>query len=249
MEADDLVLPQAFTSPYAREPHPAALLAARHLQLHLKHQTDWVHNFGLKPGMEGRAIGKMFGVLVVEDEEGVLGYLAAFSGKLAGGNHHPRFVPPVYDSLFEGSFLNVGLAEVTQINQRIKVLEQEATEESKKEASRLKDLRRNNSIAMQEKLFDSYSFINQEGEEKALRDIFKNTPAGKPAAGAGECAAPKLLQYAFTHNYQPIAIAEFWWGHSDKVVSWKHGHFYPACEEKCAPILAHMLSATEVGPL
>lgn len=245
IETDDL--PTVFTNPFAATPHPIALKAAAHLQGHLENQNDWVHNFGLKAGMEGRAIGKMFGVLVVENAAGVLGYLSAFSGKLAGGNHHPKFVPPVYDSLFEGSFLNVGLTEVTQINQRIKALEQEEKPENQAAIGELKELRRNNSIAMQEQLFDSYSFLNQAGEEKGLREIFANTPAGKPSAGAGECAAPKLLQYAFQHQMKPIAVAEFWWGHSDKVVSWKHLHFYPACNEKCRPILQHMLWGMEVA--
>jgi len=199
--------------------------------------------------MEGRAIGKMFGVLVVENTSGELGYLSAFSGKLAGGNHHPGFVPPVYDSLFEGSFLNTGLAEVTQINLRIKDLEREGDEKSLEQAAQLRELRRSNSIEMQEKLFDSYFFLNQRGEEKGLRDIFKTTAVGKPPAGAGECAAPKLLQYAFQNQMKPIAIAEFWWGHSEKVVSWKHGEFYPACKEKCAPILKHMLEGFKLTKL
>lgn len=197
--------------------------------------------------MEGRAIGKMFGVLVVENKAKELGYLSAFSGKLAGGNHHPGFVPPVYDSLFEGSFLNIGLAEVTQINLQIKDLEKEGSEQSLQRAAELRELRRANSVEMQERLFDSYFFLNQLGEEKGLREIFENTPAGKPSAGAGECAAPKLLHYAFRQSMRPIAIAEFWWGHSDKVVSWKHGHFYPACKEKCQPILKHMLEGMKLS--
>ncbi|RZJ17244.1 MAG: pseudouridylate synthase, partial [Acinetobacter sp.] len=62
-----------------------------------------------------------------------------------------------------------------------------------------------------------------------------------PPAGAGECAAPKLLQYAFQHHFKPLALTEFWWGQSPKSATWKHKHFYAPCKEKCGPILKHML--------
>lgn len=102
-------LPQRFTFPFYYEPHPLCLLAAKELQQHLETQTDWEHNFGIEEGKTGLIIGKMFGVLVVQHENGQLGYLAAFSGKLAGQNHHAKFVPPVFDILTEdGFFRKVG---------------------------------------------------------------------------------------------------------------------------------------------
>jgi tRNA pseudouridine32 synthase/23S rRNA pseudouridine746 synthase len=70
-----------------------------------------------------------------------------------------------------------------------------------------------------------------------LEEIFK----GNPPAGAGECAAPKLLHFAFKHELKPIAMAEFWWGQSPKGEMRKHQQFYPACTGKCEPILKHML--------
>src|SRR5690606_21753915 len=63
----------------------------------------------------------------------------------------------------------------------------------------------------------------------------------KPPAAAGECATPKLLQYAFLNDLKPIAMAEFWWGASPKSEVRKHKQFYPACTGKCEPILKHML--------
>ena len=45
----------------------------------------------------------MFGVLIVQSAEGKVGYLSAFSGKLADSNHHEGFVPPIYDMLVDGS--------------------------------------------------------------------------------------------------------------------------------------------------
>jgi tRNA pseudouridine32 synthase/23S rRNA pseudouridine746 synthase len=216
--------------------HPLCLLAAQNLQEHLKDQNEWDHNFGLNTEAEGTIIGKMFGVLVVKAKENDLGYLAAFSGKLAKGNHHNRFVPPVFDLLTEKSFLNLGMEELTRINKEI---------ESSKDAERieeLKALRKNNSIALQNKIFDQYHFLNQAGEQKSLIDLFKKAGYKNPPAGAGECAGPKLLQYAFQNKMQPLALAEFWWGLSPKSETWKHGHFYACCKEKCEPILAHMLS-------
>jgi tRNA pseudouridine32 synthase/23S rRNA pseudouridine746 synthase len=78
-------------------PHPLCLLAVSELQLYLRDQQEWNHNFGLQSDAEGIVIGKMFGVLVVRTKEGEVGYLSAFSGKLAGKNHFPKFVPPIFD--------------------------------------------------------------------------------------------------------------------------------------------------------
>jgi tRNA pseudouridine32 synthase / 23S rRNA pseudouridine746 synthase len=234
-------LPEKFTYPFQYKPHALALLASEKLQKHLELQEDWEHNFGLAVGQEGAIIGKMFGVLVVRTAQGDLGFLAAFSGKLAGGYHHPAFVPPIFDALTEGSFLNTGMRELTRINQEISELQAQKTTESASRIADLQQLRKTNSVALQAKLFDQYYFLNQTGEAKSLRDIFRQTANTNPPAGAGECAAPKLLQYAFQHGMQPLAMAEFWWGLSPKSAHWKHGHFYPACREKCQPILAHML--------
>lgn len=235
-------LPLKFTYPFEYRPHPICLLAAKQLQEYLSNQLDFEHNFGLNENQEGAIIGKMFGVLVVQTQENKLGYLAAFSGKLAGANQHSKFVPPVFDGLFEGSFVNEGMIALTRINQQIKELEELDKASNSTLIEQLKTLRRTNSIALQDKIFDHYHFINQAGGEKSLREIF-----AKPPSGAGECAAPKLLQYAFLNGMKPIAMAEFWWGLSPKSDFWKHGHFYPACKEKCEPILAHMLEGILMG--
>ena len=110
----------------------------------------------------------------------------------------------------------------------------------------LKEDRKNKSNALQQQLFEQYSFLNAKGEHKSLFDIFKNTVQGKPPAAAGECAAPKLLQYAYQHQLEPICLAEFWWGQSPRSEIRKHKHFYPACRGKCEPILGHMLQGLNV---
>lgn len=326
-----IALPERFTFPFYYEPHPLAKLAAAELQQYLETQTSLDHNFGLVPGKAGLVIGKMFGVLVVQDVEGRLGYLSAFSGKLADSNHHPKFVPPVFDMLEEGSFFLKGEEIINILNARIKEItesesyrqlkdglerlsaqsvqeinalkiqlkankdhrkqlreilrknlhleayeleevnlikqslydkrllktltsqwEETLTDIRKKLAEydagieMLKNERKERSAVLQQQLFDQYVFLNKAGQNKSLHDIFSATPLGKPPSAAGECAIPKLLQYAFKHHYTPVAMAEFWWGASPKSEIRKHRQFYPACTGKCKPILAHMLEGIPV---
>ncbi len=224
------------------EPTPVCLLAAADLQEYLKTQTDWQHNFGLSHEQKGAIVGKMFGVLVVETSEGEVGYLAAFSGKLAGGNHHSRFVPPIFDTLAEDNFVNQGMRELTLLNLEIKDLSDTKAEGYQASVRLLKLARSKHSNSLQKEIFDHYSFLNEAGEKKSLTEIFKKANYKNPPSGAGECAGPKLLQYAFQHKLKPIALTEFWWGLSPKSDQWQHGRFYPCCREKCGPILAHMLT-------
>ncbi len=332
-------LPARFTFPFYYEPHPLSLLAAQALQSYIQNHIEAQHDFGFEKDKTG--IGKMFGVLVVQNQQNEVGYLAAFSGKLAGKNHHNRFVPPVFDILVEDGFYKIGEKENIKINHRIEILEtnthfldlknqlkthekqaeieltqlkkerKEAkaqrdirrqqgsetlsatdfevlTTELNKESSHyfyqlkdlerswkrqfaqiqnqldtfqneiktLKEARKNKSNGLQQQLFEQYTFLNQNRETKSLFDIFSVTidegnpdNIGKcviPPSGAGECAVPKLLQYAFLHQLKPIALAEFWWGQSPNSEIRKHGHFYPACKGKCEPILAHMLEGIEM---
>ncbi len=95
---------------------------------------------------------------------------------------------------------------------------------------------------LQKHFFKQYRMLNIQGEKRDLIDIFANTITQKPPAGSGDCAAPKLLQFAFKHSLIPVCMAEFWWGAQPKSEIRKHKHFYPACQSKCKPILSHMLS-------
>jgi tRNA pseudouridine32 synthase/23S rRNA pseudouridine746 synthase len=118
------------------------------------------------------------------------------------------------------------------------------------EIAQLKHQRKDLSSALQQKIFSQYRFLNIDGHEKSLGELFVgtayNTVHGKPPAGAGECAAPKLLQYAFKWNLTPIAMAEFWWGQAPKSEVRQHKNFYGACIGKCQPILTHMLAGMKV---
>jgi tRNA pseudouridine32 synthase/23S rRNA pseudouridine746 synthase len=307
-------LPEKFTFPFYYEPHPLSIIAAKALKNYLETQNDFQHNFGLNKNQEGLVIGKMFGVLVVQNQNNELGFLWAFSGKLAESNQHPFFVPTVFDMLTADSFFKKEETLLNQYNREIELLEnnpdylyaikqleqtklkadkeiqtqKEAIKQGKKlrsekrntfpvesieqlnkesqdegillkkmaqywnhhikavtekvelftnQINQLKEERKVKSVALQQQLFAEYAFLNQYLELKSLAAIFN----GNPPAGAGECAAPKLLHYAFKHLLKPIAMAEFWWGQSPKGEMRKHQQFYPACTGKCEPILKHML--------
>ncbi len=324
-------LPEKFTFPFYYEPHELSVLAAEDLQNYLEEEANFNHNFGLNPNAEGLVIGKMFGVMVVQNTDGVIGYLAAFSGKLAESNEHKGFVPTVYDTLNPEGFYKIGEQELNEINRKIEILEasevyisskanlkecleaydkelkalKQTIKEKKAERKirrdieadmltpeayknlleelknqsiyyhfRLKDLkndwkakieqaeshlqdiqseldtlkekRRLQSASLQKRLHEQYAFLNAEGNAKDLLAIFENTTVRIPPAGAGECAAPKLFQYAYENNLKPIAMAEFWWGASPRSEVRKHKQFYPSCRSKCEPILGHMMQGLTV---
>lgn len=328
---NDVSIPERFTFPFYYEAHELSKIASSELQDYLLNQTDFEHNFGIDPEDKSHAIGKMFGVLVVQNAEGELGYLAAFSGKMANSNDHPFFVPPLFDMLQEDGFYRKGEEINTSVNNRVEaiennpdyklaleifksdsqksielileakklvkskkskralkreemkavlsfddyaILEQELSAESiadgyylndlirywkfrvlnsnlkldffQKELDSLKKERKERSNQLQKQLFESYSFLNANNEEKSLLEIFANLDPKTPPSGAGECAAPKLLNYAFQNKLKPIAMAEFWWGKAPNSEIRKHGQYYPSCKSKCEPILGHMLQGLEV---
>ena len=96
-------LPAAFTFPFYYDVHPLAQHAADLLMQRLIAE-DFGHDFGLGRQERNGAIGKMFGVLVVQNPQGQLGYLAAFSGKLGNSNDHQHFVPPYLICFMQKAF-------------------------------------------------------------------------------------------------------------------------------------------------
>jgi tRNA pseudouridine32 synthase/23S rRNA pseudouridine746 synthase len=241
----DSDIPEKFLLMQHNTPHKLCLIAANQLQDYLLKQTDWVHNFGLNNNINGNIIGKMFGVLVVKNLKNEIGFLAAFSGKLANTNSHPYFVPPVFDSLAENSFLNKGMIQLSALIDEINELETQQQIINLPQISALKIKRKEHSKKLQHLLFDNYIFTNQLGNSKNAHEVYKNALYKNPPAGGGECATPKLLQHAFNNKMKPLAVAEFWWGHSPKSKHWKHKQFYACCKEKCEPILSHMLIGIE----
>jgi tRNA pseudouridine32 synthase/23S rRNA pseudouridine746 synthase len=110
----------------------------------------------------------------------------------------------------------------------------------------LKKKRKELSAKLQRGIFSNFTFLNILGESKSLEDIFSMDLGYAPPSGSGECAGPKLLQYAFQRSYKPIVMAEFWWGAAPSSEIRKHNYFYPACRSKCEPILAHMLRGMQL---
>ena len=119
---------------------------------------------------------------------------------------------------------------------------------SDQKISNWKAERKQRSQTLQQRIFRNFVMLNARGESRDLCEIFAPTPQVLPPAGAGECAAPKLLQYAYAHGYKPLAMAEFWVGESPKEEIRHDGHFYPACKAKCEPILNWMLQGLDVEP-
>ena len=106
--------------------------------------------------------------------------------------------------------------------------------------------RKQRSAALQEWLFTQFSVLNGRGEQRTLLQIFSEATGSLPPAGAGECAAPKMLQYAYKNSLQPLAMAEFWMGASPQGEVRRDGCFYGACKSKCYPILTYMLQGVDV---
>lgn len=305
---DSIPLPTEFTCPFCYDPHLLSLMAANQVQQYIQSREDWT---------EELQQGKMFGVLVVKDKNGEIGFVSAFSGQIQGKNIHSYFVPPVYDLVAEDGFFKQEEAKISAINARIEELEQNTifadyeqlqneitkTLETEKErlrvAKTVRDEKRKQSLSeqdlqdliresqfqkaefkrlqrtlqeklqqiqnqcdtirneieslsqqrkkmsheLQRRIFEHFIFLNAKGESKGALEIFGET---LPPAGAGECAAPRLLQYAYSNHLQPIAMAEFWWGHSPKEHIRRQGSFYTACKQKCEPILNFMLQGLTV---
>ena len=118
-------VPDKFTFPFYYEPHPLAIVATKEIQEYLEKQTDFKHEFGLKDTELKNAIGKMFGVLVVKKTDNSLGYLAAFSGKLADKSLPDKFVPPIFNMRTEGSFYIQGEKKIEKIGAEIQLLKKD----------------------------------------------------------------------------------------------------------------------------
>ena len=309
-------LPVRFNNPFYYSPHRLCMIAADEVRANM---------LGSEVVAAEAAKGKMFGVLVVRDKDGSIGYLAAFSGLFMGSNNVDGFVPPVFDLQNPDGYFKREEAEISAINSKIKELEVSAEyiaaksaleavkcaadealdgmraefaankagraqmraggtltaddeaaliKASQFEKAELKraqrawqakivekeDLlkiftnkkalyvaeRRSRSAALQQWLFRQFVMQNGRGEKRTLLDIFKEHRGCIPPAGAGECAGPKLMQYAYANSLHPLALAEFWVGESPVGEVRRDGCFYGACKSKCEPILTYMLQGLDV---
>ncbi len=118
--------------------------------------------------------------------------------------------------------------------------------EIRDEIGRLKERRSKMSDELQEWIFRQYIVHNSSGGQASVFDIFA-AEGLVPPGGTGDCAAPKLLEYAFRNGLKPIAMGEFWYGKSPETAVRTHGHFYPSCTSKCGPLLGWMLRGMEIS--
>lgn len=228
-----LELPRCLPNPFATQPHLVARRAAEHLQQQLKTGLLPSDAFTCKRG------GKMLGVLVVADARGNVGYTKSFSGMMQKSWHVPGFVGPVFDAAARDAVWPAGLASLAAFDRRLLQL----TEPN--DLLTLKRQKADCSRALLEHLFAGYQFKNARDEIRSLRHIF--APQAPPG-GAGDCAAPKLFKHALAHSLRPIALAEFWWGAVVGARGRVPGGYYPACDDKCGPVLGHMLQGITMSP-
>ena len=177
--------------------------------------------------------------------------LIAYSGVvngLADDDHY--FVPPIYDLSAPDDFYLQEDEAISQINQEIRRLQElPKSAEVEQEIRQWQEERKQKSITLQLKIFSHFNICNAQGEYRNVVDIFRDAKRGLPPGGTGECAAPRLLQYALEHQLEPIALAEFWYGRSPRRYRRAHGQFYPSCIEKCSPLLAYMTQGCTIADI
>ena len=166
--------------------------------------------------------GKMLGVLLTD-----CGVLNAFSGLAGGLSVLEGFVPPIFDYSAPDGYFRRREAEISAMPDGLA---------KGRESARLQDW-----------LFSRYEVLNARGEQLSVKRIFARRGL-VPPGGTGDCAAPKLLQYAYLHGMKPLAMGEFWYGASHSSEVREHGHFYPACFGKCGPLLSFMMEGLDVEP-
>jgi tRNA pseudouridine32 synthase / 23S rRNA pseudouridine746 synthase len=225
-------LPARFPSPFDRGAvHPLARQAALDTQVVLQSPAADAWHLH-EPGN-----GKMFGVLVVQRADGVIGYLRAFSGMLGGAWDVAGWAPPVFDRAARDAFWIAGEAELNALAEARAAIASGSSPDL--EVLRALDAARSaRSRELLPRIQDTYRFANANGDERSLHQLF--APYAPPA-GAGDCAAPKLLAEAYRASLRPVALAEWWWGAAPRTGDRRAGSFYPACHGKCGPILGHML--------
>ena len=107
--------PSRMNNPLNYTPHPLCVMAAEEVRRMVRENAVM--------SSETRKSGKMFGVLVVETPDGNTGYLAAYSGQIAGRSNWDGFVPAVFDYLQDGGYFKTCEAEITAINKQVRLME------------------------------------------------------------------------------------------------------------------------------
>ena len=124
----DIQPPRQFTYPFCYEPHPLCIAAAKEVQRYIEESGVW---------KDEKGPGKMFGVLCVSEKGKVkseksegkrehIGFLAAYSGLLAGRNDWGYFVPPVFDAQQPDGHFKTEERAISALNKEIDALQKSA---------------------------------------------------------------------------------------------------------------------------
>ena len=185
----------------------------------------------------GPARGQMFGVLVYEDAAGTRGVLKAFSCQYNGIWEVSGWVPPVFDVTAFHALVDPVEREIKRLGREIAALQE--GEDRRRLVRRRKEMSRE----LMREIHSLYRLRNFRGESRLMAEVFQGS--GNMPTGTGDCCAPKLLHHAAVHGLRPLGLAEFYWGRENRSGSRRHGEVYPACVEKCRPILGFQLCGVD----
>lgn len=186
----------------------------------------------------GEARGKMFGVLEGVDQSGKIIILYGFSGQYNGCWTVPGWVPPLFDeNLWQTT--NIGAEKAIKEISRAIVSIPVGTPEH----ANLRQKRKRMSQHLMVEIHSLYRLRNFHEQISTLDPFFPDN-RGVPT-GTGDCCGPKLLNHAQQNNITPLSISEFYWGRANRSDTRQHGHFYPACLDKCRPVMGFMLCGLE----
>jgi tRNA pseudouridine32 synthase/23S rRNA pseudouridine746 synthase len=195
------------------------------------HQSEIINQKFSTDYLFGEARGQMFGVLECADAAGNTVVLRAFSCQYNGEWLVDGWVPPILDVV---KFHRLS----DPVDREIKTLDRLIAE---KKDSELILKRKALSQSLMKQIHGLYLLTNFRGETRPMTEVFH----GGIPTGAGDCCAPKLLNYAAKNGMTPLGLSEFYWGKENRSGTRQHGEFYPACAEKCQPILGFMLCGKE----
>ena len=182
----------------------------------------------------GAARGKMFGILECRRADNSVMTVKSFSGQYNGQWEIDGWVPPLFDLRRWHKVNDDTEKEIKRIGAKIHALGQTSSR-----ANELVRQRKQLSRHLMKALHQLYTLHNFRSERRALAQAY--TGSNGIPNGTADCCAPKLLNFAARNNLRPLGLAEFYYGRQNKQGNRIHGHFYPSCRNKCAPILGFML--------
>ena len=199
---DQYSLPANFTFPYYYVPHPLALLAMSELQHYLDTQQEWQYDF--------TAIGHMFGVLVVKNQQGDIGYLSSYAGNELTNHKIHSDTPSLFvDTIIEHHYDQPYFAEKTQhINTLLHYI---STLKSTPAFSALTDkLALKNSQAEQEITAFQQSMAKSKKQRKQLRTEAESNPASTVNTTQLEALIHDLGNQSSREKRELKALKERW---------------------------------------